>query len=707
MADLLKEEAYRQWKQLADEINQHNQWYYGDNKPRISDAAYDALMQNLLQLEDRYPEFITPQSPSQHIGYALSHPHKGTKENPIIPFAKIRHRMAMLSLSNGFNDEDLSAFIERVQKFLQIDHMDYVCEPKIDGLSFNAYYESGILRHVATRGDGQEGEDITQNMCTIADFPRYLSGNNWPEWFEVRGEVYMRHDDFIALNEQCLLLGKNEFANPRNAAAGSLRQLDPAITAQRSLCYAAYGVGAMSHFIAETHEGIMRALQSYGFRINDYVIAKSIDEIRQYYRDMQYKRMNIGFDIDGLVYKVNNIHDQQRMGEIAKAPRWAIAHKFPAEQALTYIRTITIQVGRTGVLTPVAELAPINVGGVLVSRVTLHNEDEIKRKDIRIGDAVWIQRAGEVIPQLVSVEQSMRPSSSQIYQFPQQCPICHGPLSIQKGEVAIRCISGLSCEAQALETLKHAVSKEALNVVGLGEKQLLFLWQHGWVRSLPDLFHLAQMDKAQLTPLRSHPGWGSRSAEKLFEAIETARHTSLSRFIVALGIRHIGEVSAQLLANYYGHSTKWRAAMDRLAQGDPLEKESLLAFETIGEVMVNSLAQFFADRSRCQMVDELLSLLDIAAHIDIKTENQHLFLEHLQGKTILFTGTLRNKTRDEAKQEAKRYGLRLASAVSQHLDFLVVGEKAGSKKTKAQALGITLLSEEEWEDMIKNTKPEQ
>lgn len=677
-----------QHARLANEIREHDRRYYQQDDPLISDAEYDALRRELEALEAAHPELVTPDSPTQKVGAA-----------PSEAFSKVKHRVPMLSLANAFSAEDVAEFVERIQRFLNLSESDslaLVAEPKIDGLSFSARYERGVLVQAATRGDGEVGEDITANIKTLQDLPHRLTGAHIPDVLEVRGEVYMDKRDFAALNARHAELGKKTFANPRNAAAGSLRQLDASITAERRLRYFVYGWGEVSDaaFLGNSHKAFLETLRDqFGFCINPHMDWLPLTELPARYEDFVTRRATLDYEIDGLVYKVDDLALRERLGQVARAPRWAIAHKFPAEQATTRLEAIDIQVGRTGALTPVARLAPVAVGGVMVSNATLHNEDEIKRKDIRVGDTVVIQRAGDVIPQVVRVELDKRPPDSAPFPFPTACPVCDSELTREEGEAVWRCSGGLVCEAQAKERLKHFVARGAFDIDGLGDKQIEAFWEDGRIRTPADIFTLQVRERDSFTPLRLKEGWGEQSARNLFEAIEQRRTIPLARFIYALGIRHIGAETAKLLARSYGSFAAWQAAMIAAHDHDEA-REALLAIDGIGAVVAQSVIDFFHEPHNRDALDSLVSQLHIEDAEAVASDSP------VAGKTVVFTGTLSRMSRAEAKAQAERLGAKVAGSVSAKTDYLVAGEAAGSKRKKAESLGVTILEEEEWLEMI-------
>lgn len=661
--------------ELCRQIAAHDIAYHVQDAPSISDAEYDALRQELEALEAAHPDLITPDSPTQRVGYSA----KSTA------FQKVMHRRPMLSLANAFDDQDVQDFYGRVARFLGLneDQIVVVAEPKIDGLSCSLRYENGVLVRAATRGDGEEGEDITANALTIPDIPRRLSGTP-PKVLEVRGEVYMRRDDFQALNARQEAAGEKTFANPRNAAAGSLRQMDSTVTASRPLRFFAYALGEVSAPLAETQDGVRQALAAFGFTISTPArLCRTLADTLTYYHDMMLARPDLAFEVDGVVYKVNDMALQERLGSVGRAPRWAIAHKFPAEQAVTILRDIQIQVGRTGALTPVAILEPIAVGGVVVARATLHNEDEIARKDIRIGDHVMIERAGDVIPKITAVVMEKRLPDSVPFVFPDHCPACQSHAARVEGEAVRRCSGGLICPAQALERLCHFVSRDAFDIVGLGEKTLQEFWDRGLIRSPADIFTLAARDKESLTPLRAWEGWGTQSAEKLFAAIDDRRVIALDRFIYALGIRQVGQVTARRLAAFYTSYDAWIRAM---IGGD----EALQSIQDIGPIVAADIVDFFAEPNNRDLLAALSTHLTITDYVVVAATSSPL-----SGKTIVFTGAM-TMSRDEAKARAEKCGANVTGSVSRKTDYVVAGEDAGSKLTKATELGVSVLTEAEF-----------
>lgn len=679
-------QAKKELEILMQEIASHDEAYYLKDAPTISDAQYDELRKRAEAIEAKYPELKEEIGISDKIGAKVNN-----------DFGKIEHAAPMLSLSNAFEAQDITDFFERIRRFLSLEENEPIsmhAEPKIDGLSFSVRYERGILVHAATRGDGLVGEDITDNIKTISSLPQLITASDVPDILEIRGEVYMRHADFCALNESQAQIKAKIFANPRNAAAGSLRQLDPNITAKRPLHYFAYGLGEVSKAFASTQSEIIAAFKKWGFVTNPLSAVQHNElEVIAYYQKMYMARPNLEYDIDGLVYKVNRLDWQQRLGFVTRSPRWAIAHKFPAEQAKTILKSITIQVGRTGTLTPVAELEPITVGGVVVSRATLHNQDEIERKDIRIGDMVVLQRAGDVIPQIVSVDLAMRPKDSKVYMFPTHCPVCGAQAVREEAEVAMRCVGGLSCKAQLLEGLKHFVSRDAFDIEGLGDKQLEEFYEDEIITKAADIFNLEEIDKQNIfKSIANRPGWGKKSVANLFTAIAERRTISLDRFIYALGIRFIGKTTARIIAGHYGNFIEFKHAMLHLA--DPEMEASLSNIDGIGPKVISTLKHFFAEPHNVKTVEELEAILTIIPYKKIQIESS------ISGKIVVFTGSLTKMGRHEAKATAEKLGAKVAGSVSKNTDYVIAGEDAGSKLSKATELGVKILTEDEWLSMI-------
>jgi DNA ligase (NAD+) len=696
--DLSEGEAKNELFILAAAIKYHNILYHQQDQPQISDAEYDVLVKRNQVIEQMFPHLVQENSPSYMVGAPV-----------LEDFAKVRHSRPMLSLANCFNDEEVAEFLERVKKRILSEtdkasgqlqenllaHLEVMCEPKIDGLSFSARFENKQLVRGSTRGDGEIGEDITANLKVVSDFPHLLKGDNIPEVLEVRGEIYMDRENFFQLNEGRQKEGLPPFANPRNAAAGSIRQLDSRITASRKLRYFVYALGEVSENIADTHFECLNQLASYGLMTNPLnELHSELKQIIEFYKKIYANRAMLPYDIDGVVYKINLLALQEKLGFISRSPRWAVAHKFPAEQAKTVIESITVQIGRTGTLTPVAELAPINVGGVIVSRATLHNQDEIERKDIREGDTVIIQRAGDVIPQIVAVDFSLRSENSKIFVFPTTCPSC-GSLAIrEEGEAAIRCNNGLKCPAQIIERLIHFVSRNAFNIEGLGEKQIIFFNELGLMNNPVDIFYLEEKDKKGELNLKNRYDWGEKSASNLFKAIEKAKTISLDKFIYSLGIRHVGINTAKLLANLYLSFAHWKEQMRALQNSDEKALAELLNLNGIGEKIAYSIIAFFKEESNWQIVEQLGEILTIP--VMQAAEYHHV----LVGKNIVFTGTLNKISRTEAKEKVEALGAKVTSSVTSKTDFVVCGTDAGSKLKKAQELSIKILTEEEWLEIL-------
>jgi DNA ligase (NAD+) len=673
---------------IASEIAQHDDAYYREDAPTISDATYDELRKKLLQLEKQYPGLVSGNSPSQRIG-----------ATPSEKFGKVQHRVPMLSLSNAFSEVDVRDFLDRIRRFLKLGEdaaVPCTAEPKIDGLSLAIRYENGRLVQAATRGDGAEGENVTSNVKVIKDVPHQLLGRV-PDIVEVRGEIFMSHKDFAALNKKAVADGEKPFANPRNAAAGSLRQLDATITASRPLRFFAYAWGELPELPADTQFEVVQAFKSWGLPVNPLMKrCQTADELLAHYRLIEAKRADLGYDIDGVVYKVDAITWQERLGFVSRSPRWGLAHKFSAEQATTVVEAIDIQVGRTGSLTPVARLRPVTVGGVVVSNATLHNEDEIARKDIRIGDTVVVQRAGDVIPQVVRVVLEKRQSRSMPYLFPSVCPVCgsHAEREARtagKSDAVRRCTGGLVCDAQRLERLKHFASRTAFDIEGLGDKIIEELSADGLLHSPEDIFTLQARDSASKDKLADREGWGAASVKNLFEAIEARRLIGLDRFIFALGIRHVGETTARVLARAYGTADHFCAQMVEAGRHPDGEAwTELNSHDGIGDVVAESLVQFFAETHNVDVVEGLLQ------HVQTRAMEAVAMSSPVAGKTVVFTGALEQMTREEAKAMAERMGAKVAGSVSKKTDLLVAGPGAGSKLKDAQKHGVEVIDEAEW-----------
>jgi DNA ligase (NAD+) len=683
-------QAKAELKRLAAEIATHDRRYYQEDAPAVSDADYDALRRRNGAIEDRFPDLVRPDSPSRRVGAA-----------PAAKFAKVRHAVPMLSLGNVFDDAEVADFANRIRRFLGLagdETLALTAEPKIDGLSCSLRYEGGLLVNGATRGDGFEGEDVTANVRTIAEVPETLHGHHVPAVCEVRGEVYMSHADFFALNERQAAAGKPVFANPRNSAAGSLRQLDPAITAERPLKFFAYAWGEMSEMPEETQFSMLQWFAARGFPVNPLTkLCHSVDEMLAVYRDIEIRRATLGYDIDGVVYKIDRLDLQERLGFVSRSPRWATAHKFPAEQATTILHGIDIQVGRTGALTPVARLEPVTVGGVVVTNATLHNEDEIARKDVRVGDTVHIQRAGDVIPQVLGVVLEKRPAHSKPYAFPTVCPVCgsHAVREVNprsgKEDVVRRCTGGLICAAQRVERLKHFASRLAFDIEGLGDKQIELFFERGWIKEPADIFTLARRNRS--IKLEEEEGFGELSVRNLFAAVEARRSVPLNRLIFALGIRHIGETNAKLLARHYGSIEALRNGVAAAAAGHESEAyEELNAVEGIGDVVADAIVEFFKEPHNREVVDRLLDQVSVEPMEETRRDSP------VAGKTVVFTGSLEQMTRDEAKAMAERLGAKVAASVSKMTDYVVAGSGTDtrSKLNKAREAGVAVLTEDEW-----------
>ena len=689
---LTMEEAAEELERLAAEIAEHDALYYQKDRPRVSDADYDALRQRNEAIEQRYPELVREDSPSHRVGAA-----------PAEGFGKVVHKVAMLSLSNAFDDADVREFCARVRRFLNLkedETLAVTAEPKIDGLSAALRYEKGKFVLGATRGDGREGENVTENLRTIADVPKTLKGKDIPDVVESRGEVYMSHEDFAALNERQKDAGKPVFANPRNAAAGSLRQLDAKITASRPLRFFAYTWGEMSAMPAGTQSGVIEAFEKWGFTVNPlFRRCESVEELIAFYHEVEESRAGLGYDIDGVVYKVDRLDWQNRLGFVSRSPRWAIAHKFPAEQAMTVLERIEIQVGRTGKLTPVARLTPVTVGGVVVSNATLHNQDEIERLGVRPGDTVVVQRAGDVIPQIVRVVED-KPRGRKKFVFPETCPECgsHAVREVNpktgKMDVDRRCTGGLVCPAQAVERLRHFVSRNAFDIEGLGEKQIAAFFADGLIARPDEIFTLEARDKKSLKKLKDREGWGETSVRNLFAAIDARRKVDLDRFIFALGIRHVGETNARLLARSYGTLENFEAQMRAAASREGPAWEELMSIDGVGEVLAGSIVDFFDEKHN----REVLAGLSKAGVEAVPLPAQETG-SPIAGKTVVFTGSLERMTRSEAKARAEQMGAKVAGSVSAKTDLVVHGPGAGSKLAKAQELGIETITEDEWMEM--------
>src|SRR5215471_2722875 len=680
VAALTRAQAKTEWKRLVLELKEHDRLYYQEDAPKISDAEYDALRKRLNAIEARFPDIVTAESPSQKVGAA-----------PSGRFKKVRHALPMLSLDNAFAQEDVRDFIARIARFLKLsdDRIDFSAEPKIDGLSMSLRYEGGELITAATRGDGAEGEDVTANIRTLKDVPQRLKGRNVPDICEVRGEVYMTKKAFLVLNERQKVEGGTIFANPRNSAAGSLRQKDPGITASRPLGFFAYAWGEMSAMPEQTQSGMIHWFERCGFKTNPLTkLCHSVDQLIAFHRQIEEQRAELDYDIDGVVYKVDRIDWQERLGFVSRTPRWAIAHKFPAERAMTVLKDIEIQVGRTGSFTPVGKLEPVGVGGVIVQNVTLHNEDYIKGiggdgepiregRDIRIGDTVVVQRAGDVIPQIVDVVIDKRPKDAREFHFPKKCP-CPLHTDVVREETATgeegaraRCTGEFACPFQKIEHLKLFVSRRAFDIDGLGEKQLAFFFEREWVREPADIFTL-EARNAELK-LENIEGYGETSVRNLFAAIEARRTISLERFIYALGMRHVGETTALALARGYGSWDAFHEASRKVAKGDEEAIAEMDALDQIGDTVIQSIAAYFGESHNRGIVERLTKEVTILDAEKPKSNSA------VAGKTVVFTGSLERMTRDEAKATAERLGAKVSGSVSKKTDLVVAGPGAGSK----------------------------
>ena len=678
-----KAKAKAELKRLAKEIAYHDNLYYQKNSPKIADSEYDKLRQANTAIELAYPDLVRADSPSKRVGAA-----------PATGFAKVRHPHPMLSLENAMNEEEVRDFFSGVRNFFRdpkdIERVDpatisIMAEPKIDGLSVSIRYEKGKLVLGATRGDGVTGEDVTANIRTLADVPKELHRQHWPEIIEIRGEVYFPKFLFASLNQERERARESVFANPRNAAAGSLRQLDPAVTAKRPLKFFAYAWGEASEPFAKSHSEALKHLKAWGFATDTHSkLCHGVEQVLAFHRDMAAKRAALPYDIDGVVYKVNDLDLEDRLGFVSRAPRWAIAHKFPAEQAQTVLKKIEIQVGRQGTLTPVAHLALVTVGGVVVSRATLHNEDEIKNKDIRIGDTVIVQRAGDVIPQVVKVLEERRPKHSEPFEFPHKCPKCHRPAVREEGEAAWYC-TNIACPAQAVERIKHFVSRNALDIEGMGDRHVTEFWRDKLIKNPADIFRLKPKQ------IEKRGGWGELSARKLVAAINARRDVPLDRFIYALGIPQVGESTAKLLARHYRSFEEWRRAMEAAHDKTSEAWRELNDIQNIGEDTAADIVGFFAEERNRKVLDELKREMQVADfHIPDAGNSP------LAGKRIVFTGTLEAMSRPEAKARAEALGALVTSNVSAKTDYVVMGTDSGSKATKAGELGVRILNEDEW-----------
>jgi DNA ligase (NAD+) len=700
VTDLTEAQAKAELKRLAAEIAAHDKRYYQQDAPTITDAEYDALRQRNAAIEARFPELIRPDSPSQRVGAA-----------PTGKFKKVRHAVPMLSLDNAFSDEDVIDFVARIRRFLRLgndEKIAFSAEPKIDGLSMSLCYEDGELVTAATRGDGAEGEDVTANIRTLEDVPKRLKGRHVPKVCEVRGEVYMTKHAFLALNERQKAAGGQIFANPRNSAAGSLRQKDPAITASRPLGFFAYSWGEMSKMPAETQSGMIKWFESCGFKTNPLArLCRSTEELMAFHHKIEESRAELDYDIDGVVYKVDRIDWQERLGFVSRVPRWGIAHKFPAERAITVLKGIEIQVGRTGAFTPVGKLEPVSVGGVIVQNVTLHNEDYIRGiggggeqlrggRDLRIGDTVVVQRAGDVIPQIVDVVAD-KPRGKEKYQFPTRCP-CPLKTKVMREETATgeegaraRCTGEFACPYQKIQHLMLFVSRRAFDIEGLGEKQIELFFEKEWVKEPADIFAL---EKKHRSDLLEQEGFGETSVRNLFNAIEARRKIALDRFIYALGIHHVGETTALALARGYGSWKAFHDAVLKIAKDDAEAAAEMDALDQIGDTVIEAVKAYFGESHNRGIVERLTKQVTILDAEKPKTNTA------VAGKTVVFTGALEKLTREEAKAQAERLGAKTAGSVSRKTDYVVAGPGAGSKLADAKKLGVTVLTEDEWLKLV-------
>ncbi len=702
VSELTEHQAREELARLAQQLSDANIQYHTDDAPEISDADYDALKRRNLEIETAFPSLKRADSPSDQVGAPVSE-----------TFSKITHSVRMLSLGNAFDDDDVSEFDTRIRKYLglgQSDKLDYTAEPKIDGLSLSLRYENGNLIHAVTRGDGEIGENVTNNARTIPNIPQQIK--NAPAIMEIRGEVYMSHADFNNLNKRQEEKGGKLFANPRNAAAGSLRQLDSNITASRPLKFFAYAWGELSEPLADTQSKAVARMAEMGFSVNTLMqTCNGPEALIAHYKIIEEQRATLGYDIDGVVYKVDNLALQNRLGFRATTPRWAVAHKFPAEIAHTRLEAIEIQVGRTGALSPVARLTPVTVGGVVVSNATLHNEDYIvgrdskgdpirEGRDIRVGDWVEVYRAGDVIPKIRDVDISKRTDDSQPYVFPTVCPECGSPAIREDGDSVARCTGGLICPAQAVERLKHFVSRGAFDIEGLGSKQIemFFEDENLPIKEPSDIFTLETRDAANFTKLKNREGWGDKSATNLFAAINEKRIIPLNKLIFALGIRHVGDTTGSLLAKNYQSWNAFATAMDAAKDHDGDAWDNLNAIDGVGSVMATTLVDSFDAPETRAAIDRLVAHLDIQDVVQADTSDSPV-----AGKIIVFTGTLERMTRAEAKDRAETLGAKVSGSVSKKTDIVVAGPGAGSKEKKAKELGVTLMTEDEWLALINKT----
>jgi DNA ligase (NAD+) len=701
--DLTEKKAKAEHARLAAEIAEHDRRYYQEDAPTVSDAEYDELRRRYGAIEARFPQLRTLESLTQRVGAA-----------PSPRFAKVRHAVPMLSLDNAFAEQDVVDFVGRIRRFLRLpddEEIVFSAEPKIDGLSMSLRYEGGKLVTAATRGDGAEGEDVTANIKTLKEVPQHLKGRHVPAVCEVRGEVYMTKAAFLELNRKQAEAGKQLYVNPRNTAAGSLRQLDPTVTASRPLGFFAYAWGQMSEMPAKSQSGMIKWFETCGFKTNPLTkLCRSVEELLAFHREIEAQRSHLDYDIDGVVYKVDRLDWQERLGFVSRSPRWAIAHKFPAERAITVLKDIEIQVGRTGAFTPVGKLEPVGVGGVIVQNVTLHNEDYIKGvggngeqlrqgRDIRIGDTVIVQRAGDVIPQVVDVVLAKRPKDAKPYHFPKKCP-CPLHTDVVREETATgeegartRCTGEFACPYQKIEHLKLFVSRRAFDIEGFGEKQIEFFFAQSWVKEPADIFELPRRNKE--IKLEEQEGYGETSVRNLFAAIEQRREIALDRFIFALGIRQVGETTALALARGYGSWTAFHDASLKVAKGDEETIAEMDALDQIGETVIEAIKAYFGESHNRGIVERLTREVKI---LDAEKPRAN---SAVAGKTVVFTGALEKMTRDEAKASAERLGAKVSGSVSKKTDYVVAGPGAGSKLAEAKKHGVAVLTEDEWAKLIR------
>lgn len=671
-------EVKHEIERLRIKLEEANYRYYILDDPTIADAEYDKLFSRLQKLEKEYPQFISPDSPTQRIGVT-----------PLKTFKQVAHDVPMLSLENAFDENDILAFDQRICDRLKIKDIEYCCEPKLDGLAVNIRYQDGVLVQASTRGDGFTGEDITENIKTIDMLPLRLRGKDYPHILDVRGEVFMNKTGFAKLNELALEKGEKIFANPRNAAAGSLRQLDPRITASRPLEIYCYGIGVFEgKKIPTKHFDILQMLKLWGLRISSLIsVTQGAQGCLTYYKNMQQQRDKLAFEIDGVVYKVNSIAEQTQLGFVTRAPRFAIAHKFPAEEAYTSVEDIEFQVGRTGALTPVARLKPVHVHGVTISNATLHNMDEVKRKDVHIGDTVIVRRAGDVIPEIVGVIKERRPKNTKMVKLPKHCPVCHSSIEQVEGEAVARCTGGLICRAQTKETIKHFASRRALDIEGLGNKLVEQLVEQNLLSNVADIYQLTQEQLENLERM------GRKSADNLLQQIEKSKNTTLPRFLYALGIREVGEATAKQLAQHYKTLDELQSVSQAKAENKSVD--DLQKVPDIGPVVAAHIAHFFQEPHNRKIITRLLNA---GIHWPSVKENKQL---PLTGKTFVITGTLKDMSRDDAKEKLEKLGAKVAGSVSSKTDYVIVGEEPGSKLAKAQALGVKILKDQQFHQFLK------